>query len=173
MTNDVLMSIQPRFAEAIFRGEKTHELRRRFPDHLVGTRIYVYASTPVRAVLGTFRVASVERRPRWLLARTRRRATNLAAGEITSYLHGQHHGVLIEVAHQQRFPRPISLAELRGFEVEPPQSYRFLSRELSVELDHAGELSHVLHRTVWALATSETTSVTRDRDRPALIALGS
>ncbi|GAA1817915.1 hypothetical protein [Agromyces neolithicus] len=134
----VLMSIQPRFAEAILRGEKTHELRRRFPGSLTGATVYVYASTPTRAVIGSFRIASVERRPRWLVARTRRLATTLTSEEIHTYLAGLQHGVLIEVAEQRRFTHTVPLADLRQFDVEPPQSYRFLSTDVRDELEAVG-----------------------------------
>lgn len=135
---DVLMSIQPRFAEAIFRGEKTHELRRRFPASLTGATVYVYASTPTRAVIGSFRIASVERRPRWLVARTRRLATTLTSEQINTYLAGLQHGVLIEVAEQLRFAHTVPLADLRRYGVEPPQSYRFLATDVRDELERVG-----------------------------------
>lgn len=145
MTDYVLISIQPRFADAIFHGAKTHELRRRFPENLTGAKAYVYSSTPARAVVGSFRIATVNRHPRWWLARMRRRATTLSAQEINTYLDGQHHGTLVEVSEQLQFPRPVPLAHLRNLGLEPPQSYRFLSPALSLELEDAAGLRGTLH----------------------------
>ena len=147
MNDDVLMSIQPRFADAILLGTKTHELRRRFPERLTGAKVYVYASTPARAIIGSFRIASVDRRPRWWLARMRRRATTLTAREIYSYLDGQHHGNLVEVSEQLRFPRPVPLSDMRRLGLEPPQSYRFLSADLGLELEIAAGLRSRPHTT--------------------------
>lgn len=134
MTRDVLMSIRPRFAEAIFAGEKTHELRRQFPASLSGATVYVYASTPLRKVIGSFQIASVQRIPKWLLARTRRRATTLTATELLAYLDGLHHGVLLEVSNPTEYARPVPLARLRAIGIEPPQSYRFLRPDVAAQL---------------------------------------
>ena len=46
MVTDVLMSIRPIYAEAIFDGIKTVELRRRRPSFVDGTRELVYLSSP-------------------------------------------------------------------------------------------------------------------------------
>ena len=49
----VVLSLKPRFAEAILSGVKTVELRRTVPKIVVPTRALLYATTPVRALLGT------------------------------------------------------------------------------------------------------------------------
>ena len=51
--NDVLISIRPHYAEAILSGDKTVELRRRIPAIDLGTRLWIYATQPVRAVVGS------------------------------------------------------------------------------------------------------------------------
>lgn len=51
--NDALISIRPTHAEAILAGEKTVELRRRIPTIDLGTRLWIYATQPVRAVVGS------------------------------------------------------------------------------------------------------------------------
>lgn len=51
--NDALISIRPNYAEAILSGDKTVELRRRIPAIELGTRLWIYATHPVRAVVGS------------------------------------------------------------------------------------------------------------------------
>ena len=58
MVTDVLMSIRPIYAEAIFDGIKTVELRRRRPSFVDGTRVLVYSSSPHQKLLGTFRLVA-------------------------------------------------------------------------------------------------------------------
>lgn len=130
MTDDILMSIRPRFAAAILSGAKSHELRRRFLAGATGTRVFVYASSPVCRVVGYFSVQAVDTMPTWLVARRRRRATTLSAEEIYGYLEGLRHGTLIEVAEPTTFDKPIALAVLREWGLEPPQSYRYLSADI-------------------------------------------
>ena len=55
----LILSLKPRFAEAILSGDKTVELRRVEPKITVPIRALVYATTPLRAMLGTCVVTAV------------------------------------------------------------------------------------------------------------------
>jgi len=142
MTDDILMSIRPRFADAILSGAKSHELRRRFVAGAVGTRVFVYASSPVCRMVGYFSIQAVNTMPTWLVARRRRRATTLTADEIHGYLQGLRHGTLIEVAEPTTFDMPIALPVLREWGVEPPQSYRYLSADIVDKIERFGAGVH-------------------------------
>ncbi|MDE0040937.1 MAG: ASCH domain-containing protein, partial [Candidatus Poribacteria bacterium] len=56
---DALISIRPNFAEAILAGKKTVEIRRRIPALQVGTRLWIYATRPLGAIIGTAIVAKI------------------------------------------------------------------------------------------------------------------
>ena len=62
-TGEILISIYPEYAKAIFRGEKTVELRRRIPGLRSGTKMWIYATKPVGAILGFATVADVTKGP--------------------------------------------------------------------------------------------------------------
>ena len=47
----VVLSLKPRFAEAILAGVKTVDVRRTEPKIVVPTRALLYAASPVRALL--------------------------------------------------------------------------------------------------------------------------
>jgi predicted transcriptional regulator len=49
----LLLSLRPRFADAILAGAKTVELRRRPINARPGTAILLYASRPMMAIVGT------------------------------------------------------------------------------------------------------------------------
>ena len=51
--DNALISIRPRYAEAILTGEKTVELRRRIPAIDLGTRLWIYATRPLGAIVGS------------------------------------------------------------------------------------------------------------------------
>ena len=55
----LLLSLKPRFAELVFMGEKTVELRRRIASTMAGREVFIYVSSPVRMIRGGFRVAEV------------------------------------------------------------------------------------------------------------------
>lgn len=159
MTVNILMSIRPRFADAILSGAKSHELRRRFAGEAAGARVFVYSSSPVCQLVGAFSIGAVDTMPTWLLARRRRRATTLTSTEIHDYLHGVQRGTLIEVERPVRFVTPIRLSRLRDWGVEPPQSYRYLSEEVVrlIESDLALARARQPNSTEWLAGASRGT----------------
>jgi predicted transcriptional regulator len=123
MVSDVLMSIQPRYAEAIFNGIKTVELRRRRPSFSRGARVLVYSSSPHQRVQGTFDVGGVvTAAPDSLWRRVGSRA-GIDRATFDAYFDGCATGYAIEIEN----PRRITPAELG---IRPPQSYLFLRRRV-------------------------------------------
>src|SRR6476620_2030419 len=62
LRQDFLVSIRPQYVAKILDGQKTVELRRRFPESVnVGTRAYIYSTSPVRAVVGCADINEVQR----------------------------------------------------------------------------------------------------------------
>jgi predicted transcriptional regulator len=55
----LLLSLRPRFADAILDGSKTVELRRQRMAIRPGTMIFLYASAPVMSVVGAARLAGI------------------------------------------------------------------------------------------------------------------
>jgi len=55
----LLLSLKPRFADLVFGGLKTVELRRRSPKNLGGRDVFVYVTNPDRVLRGGFRVGNV------------------------------------------------------------------------------------------------------------------
>ena len=53
---DVLISIKPKYVKSIVSGEKKVEYRKRLFKHLP-CRIYIYASSPVKRIIGYFEYA--------------------------------------------------------------------------------------------------------------------
>ena len=56
-----LLSVRPRFAEALLNGTKTAEIRRRRANIPDGSLCLLYASAPVRALVGAIRSAGPTR----------------------------------------------------------------------------------------------------------------
>lgn len=59
--SEAIISIRPKFVEAILSGVKTVELRRRIPPIETGTRLWIYATKPVGAVVGSASVKKLVR----------------------------------------------------------------------------------------------------------------
>lgn len=124
----LLMPIKPKYAEMLFEGVKSVELRRIRPRVDQGDIVLLYVSSPTKAVVGAFEVENVIERPvedLWPLVEG---AAGLSRTEFDVYFNGASRGVAIFLSRIVRFYRPVFLTELQahwpGF--RPPQSYQYL-----------------------------------------------
>jgi predicted transcriptional regulator len=126
MQTSVLLSIKPKFANAILDGEKTFELRRKiFRDGAV-TRIVLYASSPVQRVVGEFQIKSVlEEEPGELWKLTAGR-TGVERNFFDEYFGAREIGYAVEVSSPKRYDNPKPLQEYCGLS-RPPQSFCYLN----------------------------------------------
>jgi predicted transcriptional regulator len=141
----LLLSLHPRFATAILDGDKTVELRRQRVAVPPGTPVIIYATSPVMALTGTARLASVETATPAQVWRRHRTACGITKTEYTAYMEGaaQASALLLDSPHP--LTQAVPLAHLRhNGAFHPPQSYRYLTREALRELvcghEAAGEL---------------------------------
>lgn len=128
MHKGVILSIKPQYYERIRRGQKTVELRRRFPQLVVGTVALVYASAPLSAIVGVLVVSEVLRTsPNELWDLVHERA-GISRDEFDRYYVGADEANGLVVA-DVRPSRPISLAELKSIWPSfcPPQSFRYVA----------------------------------------------
>ena len=127
----IILSVKPRFANAILSGDKTVELRRTEPRIRVPTRALIYATTPVRALLGTCIVTSATADDLATLWQTYGSSTGLLHREFLHYFEGVDAGAALTLASPMRFGEPVPLVDLRsrprGF--HPPQSFAYVDAE--------------------------------------------
>ena len=135
MGTSVLLSIRPRFAEAILSGAKQFELRRRFPVLPRGVVVYLYASSPVSAVVGSFVIADVIRGAKEELWDSFGPCFGLLRSEYDDYFEGCAVATAIRAEEITRIDTPIALARLRSsLNIEPAQNYRYVSETLLMPL---------------------------------------
>jgi predicted transcriptional regulator len=123
-----LLSVRPRFAEAILDGSKTVEVRRRRVWIADGSLCLLYASSPMRALVGAVRVRQTAvDTPEDLWLRWGGQ-TGLTRNEYDEYIEGSVLPCAIVVDAAMRLRDPVPLDELRRRQGDfvTPQSYRFL-----------------------------------------------
>ena len=128
-TSEVLvLSIRPRFAEAILEGRKTIEVRRQRPNVQPGTLGLVYSSSPMRAVVGFFGVGKIFSGTPEELWSAARGGACISKQDFDSYFAGADFGHAIGVASAYRFDSPIELSHLRLIwpGCRPPRSFGYL-----------------------------------------------
>lgn len=131
--NALLLSIKPRFADAIFAKAKGVELRRVRPRVSAGDLILVYVTSPRCALEGAFEVERVlEARPSALWQSVRRTA-GITKTEFDDYYRGSKAAYGIVVRRVWKLA-PVSLAALRRARIRPPQSYHYIDAVKALRL---------------------------------------
>ncbi len=131
----LLLSVRPRFMDAILAGDKHVELRRRPPRSLETRVALLYASSPVCALVGVCLIDGLIEAAPTRLWREVGGVSGVSRVMFTEYFSELAVASALLLGHRWRFREPISLAELRaswkGF--QPPQSFRYLSASLERE----------------------------------------
>ena len=126
MQTNVLLSIKPNFAEAIFGGTKRFEFRRTIFREPNVNRVIVYASSPVQKVLGEFTIGEILDLTLKDLWKETNRWSGIEQHYFNDYFHGCKSGYALRIIKPRRFSRPLSLQQHYGI-THPPQSFRYVN----------------------------------------------
>jgi len=123
---NLVLSLKPRWAQKILNGTKRVEVWRRFSRTWAGSHVLLYASTPVKAVVGSARIREIEHGSPELLWTYYGNALGCRPDELEDYCHGcsKVWGLALDRVHA--FRRTVSLEELQSFvgsDLRPPQAY--------------------------------------------------
>jgi predicted transcriptional regulator len=126
-TSAILLSIRPEFAQMIISGAKRTEFRKvvfaRSISHAV-----IYASSPVKSILGYFEVTGLDiGSPEWLWAAHRSRA-GVSREVFDEYYRNCSMGCAIKIGNVSVLQEPLSLEDARCL-LTPPQSFAYLAWE--------------------------------------------
>jgi len=109
----LLFSIKPRWADAIMRGEKTFELRRRPPKLTSPVPALIYATTPVRALVGRCMMGPVLTDPPSRLWKRVSGTSCVTEMEFDDYFCDCREAHAIVVSEPSRIENPLSLRDLQ------------------------------------------------------------
>ncbi|ROP37212.1 ASCH domain-containing protein [Saccharothrix texasensis] len=124
----LLLSLRPRFAQAILDGTKTVELRRTRVSAPPGTLLVIYSSSPVMAVVGVATLADRDTASPATIWRRYRSQLGLSQAEFSDYFAGAEQATALSIAAPRTLPTPLTLARLRAHSAfQPPQSYRYIA----------------------------------------------
>ncbi len=132
----LLLSLRPKYAEAILAGRKTVEVRRRRILATPGTQVVLYATRPTGAVVGLARLReTVMCHPddAWAMHAA---SLGISKADFDSYLTGRRTAYLL-LLEEVACIDPVSLETLRsGSPFQPPQSFRFVSARDPAAIRH-------------------------------------
>lgn len=125
MQMNVLLSIKPKFAAAIFSGDKQFEFRRAIFKNKHIKKVYVYASKPIGLVIGEFEIGEVITEAPDSLWNITKSASGISKKYFDEYFEGKLVAHAIKVSSVREYAKPATLMELFNID-RPPQSFMYV-----------------------------------------------
>ncbi len=123
-----LLSIRPNYVNQILSGQKTVEFRRtKFKRDV--SHILVYASVPVKRLVGYFKVADIYEMSPEQAWRDFMLVGGIDRQAFFDYYKGAKFAYVISIAQVTKFENEVLLTEVCK-DLSAPQSYRYLPKEL-------------------------------------------
>lgn len=128
-TDNILISLEPKYAESILSGSKLYELRRRAVRVEKGTTVWFYSKKPEGAVVGYATVVGLHEASPKTLWRRYGGSAGISRVEFFEYFSELDVAFAMELKNSARLKRPVRLDELRNADgaFQPPQFFKRLS----------------------------------------------
>ena len=125
MQISVLLSIKPRFADAILNGIKFFEFRRSLFRNRDVQRVLIYASSPIQRVVGEFMIDDILTMAPAELWEITCGGSGIDRQYFDEYFAGRETAHALKVSEPRRYAKPL---ELRShFSIDrPPQSFCYI-----------------------------------------------
>jgi predicted transcriptional regulator len=127
--HEILISLKPKHADHIFEGAKTVELRKRRLKVEPGTRIWIYATTPIAAIRGYANLAYIKAGSPLQIWRTLGTQTGISKDEFEAYFGACEVAYALVLTDVMEMKKTLSLAQIREAvnNFQPPQFYCHLN----------------------------------------------
>jgi predicted transcriptional regulator len=126
------MSIHPQYADAIVAGRKRAEFRKR-PLTADIDVVLIYATAPVRAIIGWFTLRGMVRTTPEDIWRRLHAIGEITWSDFDEYYSGCNEGVALLVGEVGRLTQPVPLSELNPSPTAP-QSFNYVSRAILAQV---------------------------------------
>jgi len=120
----VLLSIKPEFAYKIFNGTKGYEFRKNIFKRKDVSKIIVYASSPVRCIIGEFEISAILYDDVEQLWEETKHWAGISEETYNQYFENKKKAFAIKIGPTTLYPTPISLSEINVNRA--PQSFCYL-----------------------------------------------
>nr|WP_319272002.1 hypothetical protein [uncultured Draconibacterium sp.] len=120
----VVLSIKPEFANKIFDGTKRFEFRKAIFKKTDVKSIIVYASSPVKKVIGEFEIGEIINNDIDTLWKLTKDYSGISEDFFYEYFSKRERGFAIQIKNKKRYKVPKSLKD--EFNLNPPQSFAYV-----------------------------------------------
>jgi predicted transcriptional regulator len=133
----LFISVKPHYANAILDGRKTVELRRTRPNLPNGSLVILYSSTPTRAVVGWAELTGVRSGTPIEIWDGYGAAAAIEELDYDAYFDGTDQAFALELNCVVAAVQPIPLSVIRSIGIEPPQSWRYVPTNVTVQIQES------------------------------------
>ena len=133
---NAILSIKPKYVNAILEGDKRYEFRKTSFRRDV-REVFVYATKPIGKIVCKFYVGEIIEDKPEKLWKNYRDLSGLTEEEFFTYFSGMRKGVAIEIEDVEKFKEPIDPKMIYP-EFTPPQSWIYLSSFQRQFISHFG-----------------------------------
>ena len=135
----VLVSIKPEFADKIFDGSKSIELRKVSPNANPGDLMVVYSTSPEMAVVGICKIQKVIKSSPKEIWEMHSEVLGIDEIRFNDYYSESTIavGIVIENAKRLKTKIPLSIIKKRFPKFAPPQTFKYFSREFISKISKA------------------------------------
>jgi len=127
---NVLLSISPKYAEAITDGRKSYEFRRSIFNQRSVERVYLYVTKPVGKVVGSFKVGEIIRGEPMLLWEQFGPLSGVTQPEFFEYFKNTDTGFAIKIEDLEVYS-PVVDPQIIINDFKPPRSFRYIDGQFS------------------------------------------
>lgn len=121
----VLLSIKPEFAELIFSGVKKFEYRKILFKNPSISIVIVYASSPVKKVIGEFEIGGIIQNEKEKVWEATKEFSGISKGYFDEYFRSKENANAIGIKQVLRYKKPKDL--VRDFDIAyAPQSFVYV-----------------------------------------------
>jgi predicted transcriptional regulator len=120
----VILSIKPEFADKIFEGTKKYEFRRSIFKNPKVKKVVVYASSPVKKIIGEFDIDYILVHDLETLWNKTKTCAGISEDYFFEYFSNKEHGYAIKIKKTKLYKAPKCIRE--DFNLYPPQSFLYL-----------------------------------------------
>lgn len=125
MVNKILLSIKPEFVEKIFSGEKKYEYRKILFKNSKVNKVVIYASSPIKKVVGEFEIGKILHGTKHELWESTREKSGISKEFFDEYFSDKDHAYAIEIKDLIQYSNPKSLQDDLNIS-HPPQSFIYM-----------------------------------------------
>jgi type I restriction enzyme S subunit len=121
----VLLSIKPKYVKAIMDGSKEYEFRKQIFKNRSAKIAYIYASAPMKKIVGYFCPSEIVEGPPDYLWEQFWDVSGISEPEFFEYFAGKKNGFAIRIDDLERYRTPFDPREVIDSFV-PPQSFCYV-----------------------------------------------